>query len=144
MAWKNVSSEGEFADNEMKQSKFHSGMLLPLTLNRLWQDAQNHCRAGLFHKWNADLDMLWTILASDVEPQSQEEKDYEEFCRKLEETGDLRPPAPRGFDKIPEGTYGTKAKQFKILLAKHIWLGRLQNKQGKGTSYFDETEDDFD
>lgn len=136
MAWKNHTTEEEFSD-DMKQSKFHSGMLLPLTLNRLWQDAQNHCRAGLFHKWNADLDMLWAIFASDVKPDSPTEVEFQTFSQELEQTGDLRPPTTRGFEKVPSEAYQQKAKQFEILLRKHIWLGRLQNSQGKGTAYFD-------
>ena len=121
-----------------KQSQFHAGMFLPISLNRLWNNAQDHCRAGLFHKWNYDLDMLWTIMAGDCGEGSEEELRYEKFCKELSAAGDLHPPTTKGFEKVPQEYHTRKAKQYAILLKKHIWLIRLQNKQGKGTKYVDE------
>jgi hypothetical protein len=145
MAWATSESEAASdAESDIMKSRFHSGLFMTLTLNRLWKDCQDHCRAGVYHKWNADLDMLWGELGGDVKPNSEEEKQYLEFNKRLAEVGSLRPPIVKGFDMLPMDYSTRKAKQYEILMEKHLWLKRLQNFQGKGTAYKDGMEDDFD
>ena len=60
---------------------------------------------------------------------------------KIYELGDMSIPVNRTFNKKPE----SKSKdQYQLLKLKTIYLRRLQNKQGKGTSYLNNDDYDFD
>ena len=51
-------------------------------------------------------------------------------------------------DKLNERLYETESEkialQYLILNKKNLFLRRLQNKQGKGTAYSSDDEDDID
>ena len=59
--------EGQDAVQEAEKiSKFNSANLINFRINNLWIDANNHSRAGLYNKWNSDLDCIWDELVGDV------------------------------------------------------------------------------
>lgn len=109
---------------EDKKSKYNQGLSQLFRIDNLWQSSQYYRGAGLINKWNDRLDMVWTELAADAD--KEDEKVFIRYMKVIIEN--------RGKKKILN----------QILMSKEIWLRKLQNKQGKGTAYLDESEDDFD
>lgn len=137
-------TQEEQIDKDLRISKYNSAGLDALRMSNLWQDAERHCRAGQYDRWNTDLDCLWIQLAGDVKDEDNEMKVYNSFLKALGGAGDLSPVSVNGFDKPNQLKVNDKAKQYAILVQKAIWLKRLQNKQGKGTAYYDEEDSFFD
>ena len=137
-------TQEEQIDKDLKISKYNSAGLDALRMSNLWQDAERHCRAGQYDRWNTDLDCLWVQLAGDVKDEDNEMKVYNSFCKALGGAGDLSPVSANGFEKPEQTKVNDKARQYGILIQKAIWLKRLQNKQGKGTAYYDEEDSFFD
>jgi len=115
-------------DGIRRQSKFNSTVSILIRLDRLWQDTHRHSRNGELIKWNWDLDRVWCELVSDV--SEGDIKEFDKFRDKISE-----------LDKRKKGF---REELYQILMDKERFLRTLQNKQGKGVSYIDEDEDDFD
>lgn len=126
-----------------KTSRINSAQLLNLTLDLLWKDAHNHSRKRQFSEWDSDLNMIWGELAGDVDPGKTDEKTFFDLCEKIYETGSLSNPPITGFKNSKSIDVKTRSKQYILLLRKHVWLKRLQNRLGKGTAYKDQFEDEF-
>ena len=140
-------AEEEFDDSEIaspKLSKFNAAALINIMVTNLWKDSYRHSRAGELSKWNADLNCLWMEFAGDVEPESDEETEYKKIEKELAEEGNLVKPKATGFKARGEGESVNFAKQYRILMRKSIFIRRLQNKQGKGTAYYDDADDYMD
>ena len=84
---------------------------------------------NLIKRKNKDLDRVWCELISDVNKEDIAE--FEKFTRKISE-----------IDKTKRQIY--QEELYHLLMDKEKFLRILQNKQGKGVSYIDEEEDDFD
>jgi len=110
----------------LRISKFNSSLAILYRIDLLWKDAHRHSRMGQLIKWNWDLDRVWTELAAD-----SKEEDIKEFEKINKEISTI--------NKITE-----KEKLYASLLAKEIFLRRLQNKQGKGIAYEDSIDDYMD
>jgi len=123
-------------------SKYNSAVLKNFYLDELWKSAVKNCTQGKYDKWNAYLDMIWGELAGDLDEKAVEFTKFNRFIMELGATGNLTPPVILGFN-IKESNE-KKAKQYLILLNKHLWLKKLQNRLGRGTAYKDEFEDDFE
>lgn len=132
----------EFVDSRI--SKINAAGLINLILSGLWTDAYRHSRMGDFSKWNADLNCLWIEFAGDVKPGSEDEKEFESINARLAAIGSLSTPTITGFKQLSTSDLIKRAKQYQILLEKSVFLKRMQNKQGKGTAYYDEAEDDWE
>ena len=131
------TAEGE------KISKLNSAGLINITLENLFKEAYYYLVQGDYVKWNRKLDAIWCILGGDVEKGSEEEKEFYKLEEKLYKTGSLGKKVT-GFKKIGEEMKDMSAMQYLILRDKSLFLRRLQNKQGKGTAYYDSSEDDFE
>lgn len=107
-----------------KKSKYNAAISQIYRLDNLFQKAESLRNLGRLIKWNWVLDSLWIELASDSTPQ-----DIKIFGK---------------FTKAISKYRGNKNLLYQILMRKEIWLRKLQNQQGKGTSYIDDSEDDFD
>jgi len=116
-------------NNQNRQSKFNSTIAILIRIDRLWQDTHRHSRSGELIKWNWDLDRVWCELISDVNKEDIAE--FEKFTKKISE-----------IDKTKKQIY--QEELYHLLMEKEKFLRILQNKQGKGVSYMDEEEDDFD
>lgn len=128
--------------SEQKISRYNSAELLNLRLDSLWNNSKDHARNGEYARWKADLDQIWSELASDLKPKGEEEGTYNKFVILLLGLGDLSNPISRGFQAIPKDTILKREKQYSLLLDMQIWLKRLQNKVGKGTAY-DQGDDEY-
>jgi len=113
---------------ENRQSKFNSTIAILIRIDRLWQDAHRHSREGKLINWNWDLDRVWCELVSDV--KEGDIKSFSKFTDKI-----------AAIDKTKKDFRETL---YHLLMEKEKFLRILQNKQGKGVSYIDEEEDDFD
>ena len=148
----------EVQDNQ-KVSKYNSGVNIQIRLDRLWIDCHNHSRAGLFTKWNSDLDCIWIELAGDVKYKDKKndelrktekdseynkfKKEFDEFDNQLIEIGEFMDNLSDGFEKIKPEQIKIRAKQYKILMEKSLFLKRLEKYLGKGTRWDDDDDDDF-
>jgi len=122
-------------------SKYNSAVEQLKRIGSLWDKAHTRSLAGDIRGWNKVLDKIWSELARDLNENANEIKTFNSFIEQLGKTGSLGQPEIRGFSKIVNPNAD---KQYLIILQKEIWLGRLQNKLGKGTSWADEDEDDID
>lgn len=147
MAWNNYSTshDSNFNDlDEEKLSKLNSGGLINIRLDFLWRETHKHCRVGQYSLWNADLDCLWMELAGEYDEGSKEYCQFAAIDEELSETNVKNWGSRTGFDEMNEEQKKLMTKQYRLLMKKALFLRRLQNKQGKGTAYYDGSEDDWE
>lgn len=139
MAWKDVNQEVD----EEKLSRINAAGLINITLENLWKDCYNAMADGNLVRWNRKLDAIWTNLGGDVKEGEAADKKMEEIDSKIYKTGSLNH-KKTGFQKADENESTIMSLQYLHLKEKALFLRRLQNKQGKGTAYTSEDDDDFD
>lgn len=122
-------------------SKYNSAVEQLKRIGGLWDKAHVRSLSGDLNAWNKVLDKIWSELARDFSPDDPRVNEFNSFSKLLSKTGNLGQPEIRGFTKHKNDH---AHEQYIILLNKEIWLGRLQNDLGKGTSWADEEEDMID
>jgi len=134
-------AEGE----EELVSKYSSGVSILIRIDGLWKDANTHSRAGLFSKWNTDLDVIWRELARDLKDEIYKEKkeEFDAFDSALISVGRFKDSGSETFDSLAETEITKRDKHYKILNNKELFLKRLENSIGKGTTWGDKDEEDF-
>jgi hypothetical protein len=125
------------------QSKLNAAGLINSTLENLWSDCYSSMANGNLVKWNRKLDAIWNILGGDCKEGDKDDEKMEEINLKIYKTGTLNH-KKTGFEGIRPEEATKMALQYLLLNKKSLFLRRLQNKQGKGTAYISEDEDDFD
>ena len=128
-------------------SRFNSGMLINLRLNNLWVLTHKFARASAYSDWSAVLDRIYCELAGDIgdtEADEQSTKKFEAIDDKIAKVGVTNWGKVNGFEVRDNKTELIRTKQYRLLMEKEIFLRKLQNKQGKGTAYYDETENDWE
>ena len=143
-------------EGEKKTSKYSSGINILIRLDGLWKDANNHSRLGLFQKWNCDLDRIWCELARDLKDDDYKDKEkdgkkilgyksqFEEFDSKIAKDGKFEDNGSEGFQAITQEQIEKRNKHYKTLMEKDLFLRRLENSLGKGTTWDEGDEDDFE
>ena len=131
-------------DGEIKTSKYNSGIAQIYRLDGLWKDVNIHSRTGKFSTWNSDLDRIWSELSRDLKDKDYEikKKEFEKFEKDLIELGNFDDNAKDSFEVLKKEQITKRAKQYKILMEKELFLRRLENSVGKGTAW-DEGEDEW-
>ena len=130
-------------DVTQQMSKINSAGLINATLEKLWLDCYNSMASSNLSLWNKKLDAIWVILGGDCKEGGEEDKEITALDLKIYESGPLSQ-IKRGFEKPHATELGNKALQYILLKKKSLFLRRLQNKQGKGTAYKSEDDDDFE
>lgn len=110
-------------DTPSLKSKFNSAQLDLFRLNNLWQKTHYYAERGLMQKWNIVLDRIYQELSNDT--KKDDDKIFDEFQQKIKE--------------LPKNKASSITEIYTILNHKERFLRKLQNQQGKGTSY-----DDYD
>jgi len=143
-------------EEDKQISKHSSGVSIIIRLNGLWTDANNHSRMGLFSKWNADLDTIWRELARDLNETEYQDTlvgnkikegyktEFEKFDRDIAAKGDFEDTGSESFEDTSPELIKKRAEHYKLLMKKDLFLRRLENHLGKGTTFDDGSEDDFD
>lgn len=131
-------------ENAFIKSKYSSGVNIILRLDTLWKDTHLHSRLGSFEQWNSDLDRIWLELARDLFEKKELNKESDNFNKvkeifigyddELKKTGNFKDTAPRGFKKLSDDDVKNRSKQYDILMRKQLFLARLENYLGKGTT----------
>jgi len=142
-------------EEEKKVSKFSSGLNIILRLDVLWRNCQEFKRNGKYSKWNEELDTIWLELARDLSKENyNDSKDdekkvikgyksqFEGFDQELQKFLPFTD-SGTGFQKPNENNIKNRNEQYKILMEKQLFLARLENELGKGTTEKEE-EDDWD
>ena len=127
--------------NEDKVSRINSAGLINSILENLWRESYTAMANGDYLKWNSKLDSIWTILGGDCEENKDEDKSIVKINLSIYEAGTLKSKAGGGFN---DNINPNNALQYQLLLRKSLFLRRLQNKQGKGTAYQNDDDDDID
>jgi len=128
-------------------SRFNSGMLINLRLNNLWVLTHNYARKGHYSDWSGVLDRLWCELSADIGDDDAGEKTNKKFYdieEELNKVGVTNWSKYGGFEGKDAKAKLIMTKQYRLLMKKEIFLRKLQNKQGKGTAYYDESENDWE
>lgn len=133
-------------NEEVKVSKYNSGMAIIMRLDSLWKDTHRHSREGNFEKWNCDLDRIWCELARDLNEgeYSGKKEEFEEFDNKLKEFGKFIDNITDAFKSPTKEQITNREKQYHVLMEKELFLRRLENALGKGTAWDAGNEDDWD
>lgn len=132
-------------DEEVLISKHSSGVSIIIRINGLWIDANLHSCAGQYSKWNTKLDVIWRELARDILEKDWDvkKKDFDTFDAELIKVGAFKDTGSGTFEDMSNDDIGNRSEQYKILNKKELFLKRLENKLGKGTTFSDGDEDDF-
>lgn len=134
------------SDSEIT-SKFNSGMLINFRLNNLWIKTHTFATKGAYSDWSAVLDRIWCELSADVADDKEGEttnKKFYDIDEELSKIGVTNWGKIGGFEGKDAKAKLIMTKQYRLLMKKEIFLRKLQNKQGKGTAYYDETENDWE
>lgn len=132
--------------SEVKTSKFSSGLNIIMRLDELWKDTHKHSRAGEYQKWNSDLDRMWLELARDLDEADfpEYEKKFNQFDKDIQKIGNFKDKPAAGFKKAEESDITKRGEHYQKLIAKQLFISRLENKLGKGTTFDEGDDDDFD
>lgn len=142
MAWKNKDLNADY-DDEERVSRLNTAGLTNITLENLWRDVYSAMSVGNLVKWNRKLDAIWMNLGGDCKDDDENDKKIKEIDSQIYSTGTLNNKRI-GFSKDTLNTPLNIAKQYLLLKKKALFLRRLQNRQGKGTAYASEDEDDIE
>lgn len=113
----------EVSDETIIKSKYNSAQLDLFRLNSLWQKSHHYAEKGLLQKWNIVLDRIYQELSNDT--KEEDDEIFDGFQNKIK--------------TIPKNKSNSINSIYEMLNLKERFLRKLQNKQGKGTSY-----DDYD
>ncbi len=138
---KGISDNQE--SEEEKISRINAAGIINVTLENLWKDVFNSLSQGNLVIWNRKLDCIWSILGGDVKEGDNNDKEMKALNERIYSTGSLNHKRT-GFKKIEEDESTKMSMQYILLNEKNLFLRRLQNKQGKGTAYQRDDDDDFD
>jgi hypothetical protein len=138
-------------EEELKVSKYSSGINILKRVDELWKDTHKHSREGNFSKWNDDLDRIWLELARDLKDKPQKPElgfginnnKFNSYDELLAEEGDFEDNPQQGFRPLNKNQISKRNKHYKILMEKQLFLARLENAIGKGTTLEDEDDDDY-
>jgi len=129
--------------DEEKMSRINAAGIINITLENLWKDCYNAMADSNLVRWNRKLDALWVILGGDVKKDGKEDEKMKDLDGKIYGTGSLNH-KKTGFQKADDNESTKMSLQYLYLKEKSLFLRRLQNKQGKGTAYASDDDDDFD
>lgn len=110
----------EFEENIPLKSKYNSALAQLYRLDNLFQKANEYSSKGQLNSWNWTLDTIWRELSPDSD--KEHEKKMLSYNKLVIE-------------------HRSKTTLYQVLQFKEIFLRKLQNKQGKGSSYIDPDED---
>lgn len=125
-------------------SKLNAGGLIILRINDLWKEVHRYATKGNYRLWNEYLDRIWCELGGDVKEGDDDDKKYTQLCMKYTEALATAPEKQDSFTGVTPEMKLSFAKQKVVLLEKELFLRRLENKQGKGTAYYDSADDYMD
>lgn len=138
-------------ENEQLTSKYSTGVNINLRVDQLWKDSHLHSRTGRYNQWNLDLDCIWSELARDLKDTNKEKNVYETkqeefdvFDTEILKYGVIKDEAPSGFKNPTPEMEKARSEHYKILRRKQLFLARLENKLGKGTTWDDDDDDEID
>jgi len=134
---------------ELKNSKYSSGINIIKRIDDLWRDTHRHARNGQFYNWNADLDRIWLELARDLSEKSKDvEKKYTDVKKKFDEVegelnklGNFNDNMGQSFNAPDKTMIKNRNDQYKKLMEKQLFLARLENVLGKGTTHEDDDDE---
>jgi hypothetical protein len=141
MAWKKNNDYNQ--EPEDKISRINTAGLTNINLENLWKDCYNAMAHGQLVLWNRKLDAIWSILGGDQKEGDDFDKEMKSINLALYKTGSLNH-TKKGFGSLSDKEAENMSLQYLYLNKKSLFLRRLQNKQGRGTAYANEDEDDFD
>lgn len=154
------------AEDEKKVSRFSSGLNILQRVDFLWKNCHNFKRNARYMQWNEELDSVWLELARDLKPEEYYDLDkegkiipdskkegvkaekkgyksrFDEFDERLKKLMPFGDSGAIGFQKPSTGSNEKREKQYQLIMEKQLFLARLENELGKGTSW-EEEDDDF-
>jgi len=147
------------AEPEQKVQRFSSGLFIIQRINNLWNITHREARHGNFMRWNMTLDRIWVELCRDLEEELEEDEKeagketeyqknlnkYNHFEKQLQELMPFEDEEPEGFvtkNKIEMQI--KRNKIYRILTDKQVFLARLENHLGKGTTYTEGDDEDWE
>jgi len=128
-------------ETDDRTSRINSAGLINSLLENLWRESYTSMSQGDYVKWNSKLDAIWSILGGDCVEGEEEDNRMSKINLKIYENGSLKSKSGLGFN---QNSNPNNSIQYQWLLKKALFLRRLQNKQGKGTAYQNDDDDDID
>ncbi len=126
-------------------SKYSSGVSILVRISGLWNDANTHSRTGRYADWNNDLDCIFRELARDLTDDEYgiKQKEFNKFDTDIAGAGKFMDGGSQTFKEPSTKQIDGRSKHYKSLNDKELFLKRLENKVGKGTTWDNGDEDDF-
>lgn len=133
-------------NQEQKISKYSSGVNILKRLDYLWRKTHIYIEAGRYMLWNSILDTIWLELARDIKKDDFEDREtkFNKFETDLKTYMPYSDDKPSGFRDPSPDDIKKRDEVYILFKKKQLFLARLENELGKGTTYNDEDDDDFD
>ncbi len=110
-------------ENNELLSKFNEAGAQLFRIGNLWTACHYYRKRGNLSQWNVHLDSVWLELSADAKPEHE---------KKI-----------NNFNSLILKYKGHKDIVYQILMKKEMFLRKLQNAQGKGSTYQDPDADDM-
>lgn len=133
-------------DQEQKISKYSSGVNILIRIDGLWKKTHLYAEIGKYSSLNLILDRIWLELARDLKEEEYKvaKKDFDAHDTKLKPLMPFNDEKPSGFKDLTPDQIKQRANIYTILNDKQLFLSRFENKLGKGTTFNEDDDDDFD
>lgn len=130
-----------------KESKYNAGLLQIQRISRLWDNAHIAAQSKDWGRYEVVLERVWMELAPDAEPESF--KAIEKLIISLSKVKAIKSGWKSEMLKEENPDLWKKEqekgrKMQRALEEYEIFLRKVQNKQGKGTAYLDESDEAAD
>lgn len=130
----------------VRSSKINAAGIINDRVQALWSRANTASIQGNFLMWNAFLDSLWQEFAADAQQNKKDEDSdettFDKIQKKLVKSNFFSINEEKeGFHVLSKTDLEKKREHRQILSEKHIFLKKLEKKQGRGGAYKDEYEE---
>jgi len=115
---------------EQQQSKFNAGVRKIARMDRIWYNVHRHIRSGDLTSLKWELDIAWAELEADASD------DHVIELGKMDKDILIAEKEPSSSQK--------KAKMYRALMAKWIFLFRIEKTQGWRTAYHNPMDEELD
>ena len=144
------------SEEDYGASKYSSGVNIIIRIDSLWKKTHQYAESGFYGKWNLTLDRIWVELARDLFPRDdyfldEQKKDEQNtrFTKAQKKIKDIdekiaslgfHDSTSVGFEEVEKEKLQQRAEVYEVLMQKQIFLARLENSLGKGTTLAEDEE----
>ena len=128
-------------DNKPQESKYNSGLLQIGRLDDIWSNCKRYSVEEEYYKWAFELEAAWRELFNDaISLNKNNTLKNIMFNKAIDSCFGLKPDEIKGIQSI-----GINKKLLRrVLTMKEEFLRQIEQGSGKGSSYKDDSYNEFD